>query len=146
MKIENNYLSTIQWFVYLLANSIALPIVIGNMFHLSEQEVSSLMQRTFFIVGLSSFIQAKIGHRYPIADGPAGSWVSIFVIYASVGLQQGNSMMETLQILEAGLIISGIALLLLGITKWLRHLLFLFTPIVTGTFLFLLAIGTDYTF
>lgn len=146
MKTENNYLSTIQWFVFLLANSIALPIVIGNMYHLSEQDISFLMQRTFFIVGLSSFIQAKFGHRYPIADGPAGSWVSIFVIYASVGLQQGNSMMETLQVLEAGLIIAGIALLLLGITKWVRHLLFLFSPIVTGTFLFILAIQLSGVF
>lgn len=146
MKTENNYLSTIQWFIYLLANSIALPIVIGNMYHLSEQDISSLMQRTFFIVGLSSFLQAKFGHRYPIADGPAGSWVSIFVIYASVGLQQGNSMMETLQILEGGLIIAGLALLLLGITKWVRHLLFLFSPIVTGTFLFILAIQLSGVF
>jgi len=146
MKTENNYLSTIQWFIYLLANSIALPIVIGNMYHLSEQDISSLMQRTFFIVGLSSFIQAKFGHRYPIADGPAGSWVSIFVIYASVGLQQGNTMIETLQILEAGLIIAGIVLLFLGITKWVRHLLFLFTPIVTGTFLFILAIQLSGVF
>lgn len=146
MKTENNFFSTIQWLVYLLANSIALPIVIGNLYHLSEQDISSLMQRTFFIVGLSSFIQAKFGHKYPIADGPAGSWVSIFVIYASIGLQQGNSIMETLQILEAGLIIAGIALFILGITKWVRHLLFLFSPIVTGTFLFILAIQLSGVF
>ncbi|QED49120.1 purine/pyrimidine permease [Cytobacillus dafuensis] len=146
MNSENKYISTFQWFVYLLANSVALPIVIGNVYQLSEQEISSLMQRTFFIVGLSSFIQAKFGHRYPIADGPAGSWVSIFVIYASVGLQQGNTMMETLQILEAGLLIAGLALFLLGITKWVQHLLFLFTPIVTGTFLFILAIQLSGVF
>lgn len=146
MKTENNYLSIIQWFVYLLANSIALPIVIGNMYHLSEQDISSLMQRTFLIVGLSSFFQAKFGHRYPIADGPAGSWVSIFVIYVNVGLQQGNSLVETLQILEAGFIVAGIVLVILGITKWVRYLLFLFSPIVTGTFLFLLAIQLSGVF
>ncbi len=146
MKTENNYLGTIQWFVYLLANSIALPIVIGNIYHLSEQDISSLMQRTFFIVGLSSFIQAKFGHRYPIADGPAGSWVSIFVIYASVSLQQGNTYVETLQILGAGLLFAGLSLFLLGITKWVRHLLFLFSPIVTGIFLFILAIQLSGVF
>ncbi|WP_342430695.1 purine/pyrimidine permease [Neobacillus sp. FSL H8-0543] len=140
MKTENKYLSTFQWFIYILANSIALPIVIGNVFQLPSTDISSLMQRTFFIVGLSSFIQGKFGHRYPIADGPAGSWVSIFVIFASIGTQQGLTMMETLQTLEAGLIVSGLLLLLLGITKWVRHLLFLFSPIVTGTFLFILAI------
>jgi xanthine/uracil permease len=146
MNTKNKYLSVFQWFVYLLANSIALPIVIGNVFHLSTTEISALMQRTFFVVGLSSFIQGKFGHRYPIVDGPAGSWVSIFVIFASIGTQQGLTLMETLQTLETGLIIAGVILLLLGITKWVQHLLVLFTPIVTGTFLFILAIQLSGVF
>lgn len=140
IQTENNYLSTFQWLSFLLANSIALPIVIGNVFQLSDLDISSLMQRTFFIVGLSTFIQAKFGHRFPIIDGPAGSWVSMFVIFAGIGLQQGSTMTETLQTLEAGIIISGLLLLILGITKWVRHLLFLFSPIVTGIFLLILAL------
>lgn len=146
MKSEKNYLSIIQWLVYLLANSIAIPIVIGDIFQLSGDEISTLMQRVFFIVGLSSLIQAIFGHRYPIADGPAGSWVSIFVIYASIGIQQGKPVVETLQILEAGLLISGLILFLLGITKWVRYILFLFTPIVTGIFLFILAVQLSWVF
>jgi xanthine/uracil permease len=146
MNTENKYFGTFQWFIYLLANSIALPIVIGNVFDLSATEISALMQRTFFIVGLSSFIQGKFGHRSPIVDGPAGSWVSIFVIFASIGTQQGFTMKETLQTLEAGLIVTGLFLILLGITKWVRHLLFLFSPIVTGTFLFILAIQLSGVF
>lgn len=91
-------------------------------------------------------MQAKFGHRFPIADGPAGSWVSIFVIFASIGTQQGMTMIETLQTLEAGLIVAGLLLFMLGITKWVQHLLFLFTPIVTGTFLFILAIQLSGVF
>jgi xanthine/uracil permease len=146
MDMENKYLSIFQWFIFFLANSIALPIVIGNVFQLTDVEISALMQRTFFIVGLSSLIQAKFGHRYPIADGPAGSWVSIFVIFASIGAQQGLTMMKTLQILAAGLVVAGLLLLVLGLTKWVRHLLFLFTPIVTGIFLFILAIQLSGVF
>lgn len=146
MNTKNKYLSVFQWFIYLLANSIALPIVIGNVFQLSVTEISDLMQRTFFIVGLSSFIQGKFGHKYPIVDGPAGSWVSIFVIFASIGTQQGLTLEETLRTLEWGLIVAGLLLLLLGITKWVQHLLFLFSPIVTGTFLFILAIQLSAVF
>ncbi|MFD2444634.1 purine/pyrimidine permease [Bacillus sp. CGMCC 1.16607] len=146
MKTENNSLSVFQWLIYLLANSIAIPIVVGDIFQLSSTELSSLMQRVFFIVGLSSFIQAKFGHRYPIADGPAGSWVSIFVIYASLGIQQGKPLLETLQILESGILISGLILLLVGLTKWVRHLVFLFTPIVTGVFLLILAVQLSGVF
>ncbi|MCP3741856.1 purine/pyrimidine permease [Rossellomorea sp. BNER] len=139
-------ISTFQWFIFLLANSVALPIVIGNVFQLSIEEVSTLMQRTFFVVGISSFIQGWLGHRYPIADGPAGSWVSVFVILADVAIQQGQSMRETLQILEGGLLISGLLLFILGITGLIHRLLFLFTPLVTGSFLLILAIQLSGVF
>ncbi|MFJ8247176.1 purine/pyrimidine permease [Peribacillus asahii] len=139
-------LSTFQWLVFLLANSIALPIVIGGIFHLSIEEISSLMQRTFFVVGISSFIQGWLGHRYSIADGPAGSWVSVFVILADVAIQQGQNTKETLQILEGGLIVAGSLLFILGMTGLVHRLLFLFTPLVTGSFLLILALQLSGVF
>lgn len=139
-------LSTFQWFVFLLANAIALPVVIGSVFHLSGAEISALMQRTFLIVGISSFLQGWIGHRYPIADGPAGSWVSVFVVLASVSGQQGQDSHEALQLLEGALLAAGCLLLLLGLTRLVDRLLFLFTPLVTGAFLFMLALQLSGVF
>ncbi|WP_163100566.1 purine/pyrimidine permease [Peribacillus alkalitolerans] len=143
---QSTSLQVIQWFVFLLANSIALPIVIGHVFGLSGEDISSLMQRTFFIVGISSFIQGKFGHGYPIADGPAGSWVSVFVILADISFSQGGTGSETLQILEGGMMIAGVLLLLLGLSGMVQRLLFLFTPLVTGTFLLILAIQLSGVF
>jgi xanthine/uracil permease len=139
-------LSIFQWFFFLLATSVALPIVIGGVFHLSMKEISELMQRTFFVVGISSFIQGSFGHRYPIADGPAGSWVSVFVILASVATHQGESTKETLQLLEGGMIFTGLLLFILGITGLVNRLLFLFTPLVMGSFLLILALQLSGTF
>ncbi|GLI09719.1 xanthine permease [Paenibacillus tyrfis] len=139
-------LSTLQWLMFLLANSIALPVVIGGMFHLPPEEISSLMQRTFLVVGLSSFLQGWIGHRYPIADGPAGSWVSVFVIMADVAVKQGESPQDMLPLLEGGIAIAALLLVVLGLTGWVQKLLFLFTPLVTGTFLFLLALQLSGVF
>ncbi|WP_066399556.1 purine/pyrimidine permease [Neobacillus mesonae] len=139
-------LSIFQWFFFLLATSVALPIVIGGVFHLSIEEISSLMQRTFFVVGISSFIQGWLGHRYPIADGPAGSWVSIFVILASMAIQQEESTKETLQLLEGGLLVTGFLLFILGITGLVNRLLFLFTPLVTGSFLLILTLQLSGVF
>ena len=68
----NHGIGALQWLVFLLANAVALPIVIGQVFHLSDPEITGLMQRTFFIVGASSFLQGWIGHKLPIVDGPAG--------------------------------------------------------------------------
>lgn len=145
-QIFYSSLSTSQWFIFLLASSIAFPIVIGNVFHLSIDEISELMQRTFFVVGISSFIQGWIGHRYPIADGPAGSWVSVFVILAGLTIQQGQDTRETLQLLEGGLIVAGLLLLILGLTGLVNKLLFLFTPLVTGSFLLMLALQLSGVF
>lgn len=139
-------LSTFQWFIFLLANAIALPIVIGGAFHLSADEIASLMQRVFFIVGISSLIQGLIGHRFPIADGPAGSWVSIFVILADIAMQQTGNPQSALPLLMGGVIIAGILLLILGVTGLVQRILFLFTPLVTGTFLLLLALQLSGVF
>ena len=81
------------------------------------------------------FLQGWLGHRLPIADGPAGSWVGVFTVlaYATAGQDQLHS---TLQILELGMIISGVILIGLGVTGFIGRILFLFTPLVTGTFYF----------
>ncbi|MBE7102345.1 xanthine permease [Bacillus cereus] len=142
---HNHIMGTLQWFIFLLANSIALPIVVGGLFHLTTEEVFYLMQRTFFVVGISSFLQGWLGHKLPIADGPAGSWVGVFTVlaYATVGQDQLHS---TLQILELGMMVAGVVLIGLGVTGFIGRILFLFTPLVTGTFLLLLCLQLSGVF
>ena len=142
---QNHIMGTLQWFIFLLANSIALPIVVGGLFHLTTEEVFYLMQRTFFVVGISSFLQGWLGHKLPIADGPAGSWVGVFTVlaYATVGQDQLHS---TLQILELGMMVVGVVLIGLGVTGVIGRILFLFTPLVTGTFLLLLCLQLSGVF
>lgn len=51
MKNEHAWMkegfSFLQWVVFLLANALSLPVVIGQLYHLSAAEVAGLMQRTF---------------------------------------------------------------------------------------------------
>ncbi|GAB6991454.1 purine/pyrimidine permease [Paenibacillus pini] len=150
MNLINRYInssfSILQWFVFLLANAIALPIIIGGIFQLSTAEISTLMQRTFLVVGVSSCLQAWLGHRYPIADGPAGSWVSIFVILGQVAMHQGQRAIAVLQLLEGGMIVAGLLLFVLGMTGLVHRILRIFTPLVTGTFLLILALQLSGVF
>lgn len=69
MNTENKYLSGFQWFVYLLANSIALPIVIGNVFQLTATEISALMQRTFLSSGLVRLCRRNSAIDFPLQMG-----------------------------------------------------------------------------
>lgn len=147
--IQNRWregLGAMQWFVFLLANAVALPVVLGQIFHLTVDELAGLMQRTFFVVGLTSFIQGFWGHRLPIADGPAGSWLGVFVILGNAAIQQGHDLLETLQILQGGMLVAGLLLFVFGITGMIQRMLSFFTPLVTGSFLLLLAIQLSGVF
>ncbi|WP_228275773.1 purine/pyrimidine permease [Gracilibacillus oryzae] len=144
--LANTTMETIQWFVFLLASSVALPIVIGAIFEMNFTEVSGLMQRTFFIVGVASLLQGLFGHKLPIMEGPAGIWISIFTVMAVTGLQHGTSLADTLRILETTMIFTGIFLFLFGVFKISQLILPIFTPLVTGVFFFLLTVQLSGTF
>ncbi|RWZ54778.1 uracil permease [Halobacillus fulvus] len=145
-RITGVTLETTQWFVFLLASSVALPIVIGSIFELDFAQISGLMQRTFFVVGVTSFLQGAFGHRLPIMEGPAGLWISIFAVMAYTGAEAGKSYTETLQMLEATMLCTGAFLLIFGIFRFSHKVLFVFTPLVTGAFLFLLTVQLSGTF
>lgn len=145
-SIFRTSMETIQWFIFLLASSVALPIVIGAVFEMNFTEVAGLMQRTFFVVGLASLLQGMIGHQLPIMEGPAGIWISIFTVMAATGLQGGSTLDETLQLLETTMIFTGIFLILFGVFGIAKKILPIFTPLVTGTFFFLLTVQLSGTF
>lgn len=139
-------LDSFQWFIFLLANCVALPIVIGALFEMNFTEISGLMQRTFFVVGLASLLQIFIGHRLPVMEGPAGIWISVFTVMAITGLQSGTSLNETLQFLEMTMIVTGLFLFLFGLLKISEKILPIFTPLVTGTFFILLTVQLSGAF
>lgn len=138
--------SVIQWFVFLLANAVAIPIVIGPLFDMSSVEVMQLMQRTFFIMGIAGFLQAWIGHKMPIVDGPAGIWVSTFAIFAGTISTATGSAENALRLLEMAMILTGVFLMLFGLLKISGKVISIFTPLVTGVFLTLLTIQLGGTF
>lgn len=135
-------METFQWLLFLLASAVAMPIVIGSVFHLDGAEITGLMQRTFLTVGLASLLQALFGHRLPIMEGPAGIWVSVFTVMAATG----SSLSGTLQTLTTTMIFTGLFMFLLGVFKLSKRILPIFTPLVTGTFFFLLTVQLSGTF
>lgn len=65
----------IQYLVYFLAGSAIMPVIIGAYLGLDQAEIAQMLQRTFLLSGGVSILQAILGHRYPIIDGPAGLWM-----------------------------------------------------------------------
>ncbi|GEL78748.1 purine/pyrimidine permease [Tenuibacillus multivorans] len=138
--------SVIQWFIFLLANAVAIPIVIGSIFHMDAMSIMLLMQRTFFIIGIACFLQGWLGHKLPIVDGPAGLWVSTFAVFAASVGTAGSTGVEALRLLEMAMILTGIILILFGVFKISGKVIRYFTPLVTGVFLTLLTFQLSGTF
>ncbi|RKQ18429.1 purine/pyrimidine permease [Ureibacillus endophyticus] len=137
-KLETG-IGAVQWFIFLLANCLTIPIIVGQLFQLSPEDISGLMQRTFFIVGLSSLLSGYFGHRLPISDGPAGIWLAVFTLMGQVAMIEGiTNLSNSLQLLEGSMLLAGIILLIVSITGWMEKLLSYFTPLVNGVYLTIL--------
>lgn len=131
----------LQWFIFLLANGLGLPIVLGQLYHLSSIEIAELLGRTFFVIGLSTLLQVVFGHRLPLIDGPAGIWLGIFVVMGQIAATK-----KTLASLEGMLVVAALVLIVFGLTGWLGKMIRIFTSLVTSTFLVLLSLQLSGVF
>lgn len=141
-----NLLGGVQWAVFLIASSIAAPIAIAHVFGMDTGETTLFIQRTIFVLGAACLIQAFVGHRLPINEGPAGLWWGIFVVYAGmVGVMYPKSS-DALQALQSGMIVSGVLFIVLALTGVITKMKILFTPAITFTYLMLLILQLSGTF
>ena len=148
--MKNNFKSigagSIQWLFFLLATMLTFPIIIGEIYHLSTIQIMGLIQRTFFVVAITTLLQIKFGHKLPIIEGPTGIWLSIFIILAGLSSNQGAELHQVLKIIEGGILTAGLILISLSALDLIKNLLSLFTPLVSGLYLILLPLQLSGTF
>lgn len=138
-------LSTLQWFIFMAANTLTVPIVMGHALGLSAADITLYTERTFFVCGLIGLLQAFFGHRYPVMEAPAGMWWGVFIVLVQMAKDQGNSMQELLRQTEMGLMIGALIFIVMGAFGLIGIIRRLFTPIVSGTFLILVALQLSKT-
>lgn len=135
-----NLFGGVQWAVFLLASSIAAPIAIANVFGMDSGDTALFVQRTIFVLGLACLIQAWLGHRMPINEGPAGLWWGIFIVYAGLIGVMYPTMEASLQALQSGLLYSGLLFVVFAYTGVVGKMKALFTPTITFVYLLLLVL------
>jgi xanthine/uracil permease len=131
-------LSSAQWAIFILASIVVAPLSIGAAFGMSQPETAELLQRTFFVMALTSLLQGFFGHKLPILEGPAGLWWGVFLMFAGFVSGSGENANTILRSLELGLFVSGFLFMMLGLFRLMDVIKKLFTPLVTGTYLILL--------
>lgn len=137
---KNHWIAGIQWFFFIFANIIIIPLTIGAAFQLDDGRIVGLIQMSFIVTGLACLLQVLFGHRKPLLEGQAGLWWGIFLLLAASASAQGLTLEELGGSLALGVIISGIITVCIGVFGFGPALARLFNPSVMGVFFFLLGI------
>ncbi|WP_422122026.1 purine/pyrimidine permease [Planococcus sp. X10-3] len=138
--MTKNLFGGLQWAVFLLASSIAAPIAIANVFGMDTADTALFVQRTVFVLGVAVLLQAFIGHRMPINEGPAGLWWGIYIVYAGLIGSLYATAENALQALQSGMLYSGVLFIIFAYTGLVGKMRRLFTPTITFVYLLLLVL------
>ena len=116
---------------------ITFPIVIiattlcGSALNLDIEGSIRFLQLVALTTGLFTFVQTLWGHRYPMVDGPSTALILTFILLAPYGLPA----------IQGGMMVGGILLIIIVLSKQLDRVIRLFTPNVVGVILMLIAFG-----
>ena len=137
---QESVIYAFQNLIIFLASAIVMPIVVGQTLGLDQPQIAQMLQRTFFLCGIVTFVQVRWGHGLPIQDGPAGLWSGIYISVATLTTNSGGSL-ETLRAnLEMALMISGCLVMLLVCTNLLRVISRFFTGTINGIVIILMTL------
>lgn len=134
-----DFLAGLQWLFFMFANTVVIPLTIGESFDLSYMEVASALQRSFIFTGAACMLQVLFGHKYPLMEGHSGIWWGAILSLAASASSAGMTTAEVGGGLAVGIILSGVLTAVLGALGMGEVLKRLFKPVVMSTVLFLLA-------
>ncbi len=140
IKETKNWVAGLQWFFFIFANIVVIPITIGEAFGLEQTEIVPLLRLSFIVTGLACLAQVFLGHKRPILEGQSGLWWGIYLTLVTTTAAQGMPIEVLGGSLALGVVISGIITILIGITNLGPMIANLFNPGVMGVFMFLLGL------
>jgi len=140
LKETKSWIAGLQWFFFIFANIVVIPITIGEAFGIEQAEIVPLLRLSFIVTGLVCLAQALLGHGRPILEGQSGLWWGIYLTLVTTTAAQGMPIEVLGGSLALGVIISGLITILIGITGVGPAIAKLFNPGVMGVFMFLLGL------
>jgi xanthine/uracil permease len=139
LKVSTTLLAGFQWLFFMFANTVVIPISIGDAFQLEQAEIISALQRSFIITGIACILQGLVGHRYALMEGQSGLWWGVILSLAASASSLNLDLQTIGGSIAVGAMTSGILVAVFGLLgigdilkKW-------FTPSVMFVFLLLLA-------
>lgn len=140
LRETRNWIAGLQWFFFIFANIVVIPITIGEAFGLQQAEIVPLLRMSFIVTGLACLAQAFFGHGRPILEGQSGLWWGIYLTLVTTTAAQGMPIEVLGGSLALGIVIAGVMTILIGVTGLGPKIAKYFTPGVMGVFMFLLGL------
>ncbi|EMT6385274.1 purine/pyrimidine permease, partial [Providencia rettgeri] len=135
---KNNIISGFQWFFFIFCNTVVIPPTLQSAFHLSPQTTFVITQYAFLLTALACLLQAFIGHKRSVMEGPTGLWWATILTVTLSESMQGTPLETIGWSLAMGIFLSGIITILIGLSGLGGWLAGLFKPGVLVVFMFLL--------
>ncbi|MEY0673996.1 uracil/xanthine transporter [Providencia rettgeri] len=135
---KNNIISGFQWFFFIFCNTVVIPPTLQSAFHLSPQTTFVITQYAFLLTALACLLQAFIGHKRSVMEGPTGLWWATILTVTLSESMQGTSLETIGWSLAIGIFLSGIITIFIGLSGLGGWLAGLFKPGVLVVFMFLL--------
>lgn len=118
----------LQWLAIALPMIIIVGKVVATLHYNNPAQQITYIQKVFFVIGISIFIQVMWGHKLPLIIGPAA------VLLVGIAASQGRD----ISTVYTSILIGGFILALLSISGLFEHLQKLFTPRVVVSILMLI--------
>src|SRR5699024_4606009 len=94
LKETKTWIAGLQWFFFIFANIVVIPITVGEAFGLSKVEIVPLLQLSFIVTELACLAQVLFGHKRRIMEEQSGLWWGIFCTLVTITSSQGMSVTE----------------------------------------------------
>ena len=140
LPIQKNVIYALQHVIFIGLSTVVMPVVLGPLIGLSQNEIAGMLQRTFIISGVVSILQMKFGHGYPIVEAPSGLWIGILTLIAGLAPAIGKDLPTLRTDLEGGMLIAGFIVMLIAVMGWIPHITKLFTPAVNSVLILLMVL------
>ncbi len=138
--------SSIQWLFFIFANTVMIPISVGNAFELPPDTMAMMLKTSLIFTGLACIFQAWKGHRFPLMEGHSGL---LWGLILNLGLSASSLGMSFSTIgggLATGFLLASLVTIILAACNGIGLLQSIFNPMVMSVYLFLLTFQLVFIF
>ncbi|WP_284645155.1 uracil/xanthine transporter [Paenibacillus silviterrae] len=139
-------LASVQWLIFIFANTIVVPISVGAAFDLSPQEITGILRSSLVFTGIFCVLQGLIGHRLPLMEGHSGVMWGVVLHVSLASSSMGVSLPTVGGSIATGMLLAGAAIVLLAVCNLLSFIHTIISSMVMNVFLFLLTVQLNLIF